>query len=103
MDDSEFLASGLDDRIVEILAEDRSRIRRRFHVAGRPHVKVHVYRGIVRDLLVLIPLAALVMAFVLACFFRSVRGVCPASGDGDTREYLDVWHDGRSGSITDLA
>ena len=74
MDDSEFLASGLDDRVVEILGEEIADPTR-FHVAGRPHVKVHVYRGIVRDLLVLIPLAALVMGFVLACFFRSARGV----------------------------
>jgi len=74
MDDAMFLASGLDAAILQILAdevgEDQS-----FHVAGRPHTKVHVYRGIVRDLLLLIPLAILVMAVVLWIFFRNFRGV----------------------------
>lgn len=74
MDDAEFLASGLDDHISEILAEEIEDTNR-FHLAGRPHVKVHVYRGILRDLLLLIPLAGGVMALVLAFFFRSLRGV----------------------------
>ena len=74
MDDAAFLASGLDDRIAGLLAQtvaDPDRV----HVAGRPHVKVHVYRGILRDLLVLIPISAGVMALVLFYFFRRARGV----------------------------
>ena len=74
MDDAAFLASGLDDQIALLLADtvaDPDRV----HVAGRPHVKVHVYRGIVRDLLVLIPISAGVMALVLLFFFRQTRGV----------------------------
>ena len=74
MDDAAFLDSGLDDRIAAVL-DERIDDSDRVHVAGRPHVKVHVYRGIVRDLLLLIPLAAGVMALVLALFFRNARGV----------------------------
>ncbi len=74
MDDAEFLASGLDEKITDILRETIPPTMRH-HIAGRPHVKVHVYRGIVQDLLVLVPLAVVVMASVLAFFFRSKRGV----------------------------
>lgn len=74
MDDARFLASRLDATVGEILA-DSIPSTMRHHVAGRPHVKVHVYRGIVRDLLVLVPVAVLVMAGVLWFFFRSKRAV----------------------------
>lgn len=74
MDDASFLASGLDARVEAILQQEVPASLAR-HVAGRPHVKVHVYRGIVRDLLGLVPLAVVVMAGVLCFFFRSKRGV----------------------------
>ena len=74
MDDATFLASGLDARVASILGEEAG-AGARHHVAGRPHVKVHVYRGIVRDLLLLVPIALGVMAVVLFAFFRTGRGV----------------------------
>lgn len=74
MDDGAFLASGLDAAISRVLAEEISE-GQAYHVAGRPHTKVHVYEGIVRDLRVLIPLAVAVMAAVLWFFFRTWRGV----------------------------
>jgi predicted RND superfamily exporter protein len=87
MDDARFIASGLDASVGEIL-EDSIPSTMRHHVAGRPHVKVHVYRGIVRDLLVLVPLAVVVMAAVLSFFFRSKRGVgLPLS----TAALTNVW------------
>ena len=75
MSDAEFIASGLDGRIVNILEEELSPDFA-YSIAGRPHVKVHVYQGIVRDLLLLVPGAIVVMALVLFAFFRSMRGVC---------------------------
>ena len=74
MSDAEFIASGLDARIVDVLEEEFSP-EFAFSIAGRPHVKVHVYRGIVRDLLFLVPAAVFVMALVLFAFFQSMRGV----------------------------
>ncbi|MCH2185696.1 MMPL family transporter, partial [Myxococcota bacterium] len=74
MSDSEFIASGLDARIVEIL-EDELPLDFEYSIAGRPHVKVHVYQGIVQDLLLLVPAAVAVMALVLFAFFQSMRGV----------------------------
>ncbi|HIF95881.1 MAG TPA: hypothetical protein EYQ54_02450 [Myxococcales bacterium] len=74
MDDAMFLASGLDASIIRILTDEVGE-NQNFHVAGRPHTKVHVYGGIVRDLLRLIPLAIVVMALVLWVFFRTFRGV----------------------------
>ena len=74
MSDAEFIASGLDARIVEALEEELPPDFE-YSIAGRPHVKVHVYQGIVRDLLLLVPVAVAVMALVLFTFFRSMRGV----------------------------
>ncbi len=74
MSDAQFIASGLDREVREIL-ERESAGDLRFYVAGRPHVKVQVYRGILRDLRLLIPLAILVMASVLWAFFGMLRGV----------------------------
>jgi hypothetical protein len=74
MTDREFIASGLDRRIRAILdAETGPDVR--FHVAGRPHVKVAVYERMLRDLRVLVPLAIVAMAVVLAAIFGSRRGV----------------------------
>ncbi|HIG01396.1 MAG TPA: hypothetical protein EYQ66_08855 [Myxococcales bacterium] len=74
MDDAFFLASGLDDSITGILAGEVEP-QQSYHVAGRPHTKVHVYNGIVRDLWLLIPLAIVLMGIVLWAFFRTLRGV----------------------------
>ncbi|HET6304204.1 MAG TPA: MMPL family transporter [Myxococcota bacterium] len=72
--DREFIASGLDATIRAILdAESDADVR--FHVAGRPHVKVAVYERMLRDLRLLVPLAIAAMAGVLAVVFGSRRGV----------------------------
>jgi hydrophobe/amphiphile efflux-3 (HAE3) family protein len=72
--DREFIESRLDERISELLAA-AERPGLRFHVAGRPHAKASVYRGMVRDLRVLIPLAVAVLAVVLTLATGSRRGV----------------------------
>ena len=74
MSDREFIASGLDERIGALL-DAAARPDARFHVAGRPHAKASVYRGMVRDLTVLIPLAVLAIALVLALATGTRRGV----------------------------
>ncbi|MBW2272498.1 MAG: MMPL family transporter [Deltaproteobacteria bacterium] len=74
MSDAEFIASGLDDAVAEIL-RDEAGDGLRFHVAGRAHVKVHVYRGMLRDLLLLIPLGVVTMALVLWILTGWRRGV----------------------------
>lgn len=74
MTDKEFIASGLDERI-GALVEAAARPGVRTHVAGRPHAKATVYRGMVRDLSVLIPLAVGVLAVVLAFALGTRRGV----------------------------
>lgn len=74
MDDASFLASGIDGSIDDVM-EAALGAGQVYHVAGRPHVKVRVYRGIVSDLAILIPLALCVMAAVLWFFFRTLRGV----------------------------
>jgi hypothetical protein len=74
MTDRAFIESRLDERIAQIL--DRAvRPGVRFHVAGRPHAKASVYRGMVRDLRVLIPLAVAALALVLALATGTRRGV----------------------------
>jgi predicted RND superfamily exporter protein len=74
MTDREFIASRLDATIRGILdAESDADVR--FHVAGRPHVKVEVYERILRDLGFLVPLAIAAMAAVLVVIFGSRRGV----------------------------
>lgn len=74
MTDAEFLAAGLDERIEALLAA-REQPGLRFHVSGRPHLKAAVYRGMVRDLRILIPLAVLTLAGVLLLASGSRRGV----------------------------
>ena len=74
MSDDLFIESGLDARIREIVGEETG-AGLTFHVAGRPHIKVHVYEGMVHDLSLLIPLAVVVMAIVLWLFTTSIRGV----------------------------
>jgi len=74
MTDAEFLASGLDGRIAALLDAERAR-GRVIHVAGRPHVKVRVYRGMVRDLWRLIPLGIAVMGAMLWLLHGTWRSV----------------------------
>lgn len=74
MSDREFIASQLDERIDALLASAAAP-GVRFHVAGRPHAKASVYRGMVRDLSVLIPLAVGVLAALLAFATGTRRGV----------------------------
>jgi predicted RND superfamily exporter protein len=74
MTDREFIAAGLDGRIQRILREE-SRDGRRFHVAGRPHVKSQVYHLVLRDLALLMPLAVAGIALVLTLCLGSWRGV----------------------------
>jgi predicted RND superfamily exporter protein len=74
MTDADFIASGLDERIQALLAaEERPGLR--FHVSGRPHLKASVYRGMVRDLALLVPLAVAVLAGVLLLATGTRRGV----------------------------
>jgi predicted RND superfamily exporter protein len=72
--DREFIAAGLDARIQRIL-EQESLNGRRFHVAGRPHVKSQVYHLVLRDLALLMPLAVAGIAAVLSLCLGSWRGV----------------------------
>ena len=74
MSDAEFIAADLDGSIAAILA-DETAPGRRFHVAGRPHVKTRVFHLMLRDLGLLLPLALVAMAGAAALAFRSWRGV----------------------------
>jgi predicted RND superfamily exporter protein len=74
MTDKEFISAGIDASISQILAgETVPGVR--FHVAGRPHVKTHVYQTMLADLRLLVPLAIFAMAAVLAIATGSFRSV----------------------------
>ncbi len=72
MDDGAFIAGRYDAAVVEVLEEELGGTRG-FHIAGRPHVKVAVYEGIVSDLLRLGPLVAIAMWGVLFAAFGRLR------------------------------
>jgi predicted RND superfamily exporter protein len=72
--DREFIAADLDGRIERVLAGE-TRPDRRFHVAGRPHLKSRVYHLMMRDLRLLIPTAVAGIALVLTFCLGSWRGV----------------------------
>lgn len=72
--DGEFIDADLDGQIVRIV-EEEWRPGLRFHIAGRPHIKVHVYRGMVHDIRILIPVSIALMALMLWLFTGDVRGV----------------------------
>jgi predicted RND superfamily exporter protein len=74
MTDRDFIAADIDGRIQRILDEE-THDGRRFHIAGRPHVKARVYHLMMRDLALLMPLAVAGIAAVLAFFLGSRRGV----------------------------
>ena len=74
MTDREFIAADIDGRIQRILDEE-TRDGRRFHVAGRPHVKSRVYHLMLRDLALLMPLAVAGIAAVLTLCLGSWQAV----------------------------
>jgi predicted RND superfamily exporter protein len=74
MSDGEFIGADLDGQVRAILAAETAP-GRRFHVSGRPHIKSVMYHAMLRDLRVLIPVAAACIALVLAALSRSVRAV----------------------------
>jgi hypothetical protein len=74
MGDDEFIARGLDTAIERILDEERGD-GRALYVSGRPHIKARVYRGMVRDLQMLIPLGIAVSAVVIFGATGRRRGV----------------------------
>lgn len=83
MSDEAFMASGLDGRVTGLLEEASDGADGLgFHVAGRPHAKVRIHRGMVRDVTVLIPLAVLVAAVALWAATGRVRGVVLPLGTG---------------------
>ena len=74
MTDKQFLDSRLEERIQAILAAEAGP-GRRFHIAGRPHLKHAVYHGMLRDLRLLVPAALAVLALVLWISFGTRRSV----------------------------
>ena len=74
MSDAEFIARDIDGQIAAILSEETTQ-ERRFHVAGRPHVKTRVFHVMIRDLTLLIPLALVAMAVAAWFAFGTRRGV----------------------------
>jgi hypothetical protein len=81
MTDAELIASDLDGRIEAIVASRRSEAVS-FWVSGRPHFKTIVYRGMTRDLSLLIPLAVVAIGLVLVVFHGSVRGAALPLANG---------------------
>jgi predicted RND superfamily exporter protein len=74
MTDQQFIDARLDERIRAVLdAETTAEVR--FHVAGRSHIKVRVYRLMLRDMRSLIPIALAVVAAGLWLVFGSWRAV----------------------------
>jgi len=74
MTDQQFIGSRMDERIRAVLdAETTPEVR--FHVAGRSHIKVRVYRLMLRDMRRLIPIALGVVAAGLWLVFGSWRAV----------------------------
>jgi predicted RND superfamily exporter protein len=74
MTDRAFIAGDFDGRIQRILAAETA-AGSRFYVAGRPHVKSHVYRKMTHDLQRLVPAAFAVIALVLGVLSGSLRTV----------------------------
>jgi predicted RND superfamily exporter protein len=74
MTDQQFIDVRMDERIREVLDQETS-AEVRFHVAGRSHIKVRVYRLMLRDIRILIPIALGVVAAGLWLVFGSWRAV----------------------------
>ncbi len=73
MTDNEFVKRDLDGEIRGILDEHASDARH-FYVTGRPHIRSQAHHLMVRDMLVLIPIAIVVAAFLLWLMTGSLRG-----------------------------
>ncbi len=73
MSDGEFVKRDLDGEIQRILEEQASDTRR-FYVTGRPHIRSEAHHLMVRDMLILIPIAIVVAAFLLWLMTGSLRG-----------------------------
>ena len=73
MTDAEFVDLDLDGRI-EAMLQDESGDDRRFHVAGRPHVRSQGYHIMVGDMARLVPIAVAIAAFALWLMAGSLRG-----------------------------
>lgn len=73
LSEKEILESGIDDRIEEIASA--SWRDGEFWMSGGVHVKAEMSRLVLRDLTLVVPIAALVMAMVALVAFRTVRGV----------------------------
>ncbi len=74
MTDQQFIDARMDERIRVVLdAETTAEVR--FYLAGRSHIKVRVYRLMVRDMRRLIPIALGVVAVGLWLVFGSWRAV----------------------------
>lgn len=73
MTDGEFVKRDLDGEIRRILDEYASDVRH-FYVTGRPHIRSEAHHLMVRDMLVLIPIAVVVAAFLLWLMTGSLRG-----------------------------
>jgi predicted RND superfamily exporter protein len=74
MTDRDFIAADIDGRIGRIL-DEATREGRRFHVAGRPHLKSQVYHLMLRDLALLLPLAVAGVAGVLVLLLGAWQAV----------------------------
>jgi hydrophobe/amphiphile efflux-3 (HAE3) family protein len=73
MDDGEFIRRDMDGQIRAILAEHATP-ERKFFVTGRPHIRTEAYHLLIRDMLVLLPIAVAVAAFLLWVMTGSIRG-----------------------------
>jgi hypothetical protein len=73
MSDKEFIARDLDGEIRAILRSE-SNGARHFFVTGRPHIRAQAHQLMVRDLVLLVPLAVVIAAMSLAVMTGSVRG-----------------------------
>ncbi|MBW2280736.1 MAG: MMPL family transporter [Deltaproteobacteria bacterium] len=73
MTDGEFVDRDLDGRIRRIL-DDHASDARRFYTTGRPHIRSEAHHLMIRDMLVLIPIAVVVAAFLLWLMTGSLRG-----------------------------
>ncbi len=74
MTDGDFVERDLDGSIASLLAEETNATRR-FHVAGRPHVRARAYHQMVGDIIRLIPIAVAVAALTMGLMTGSIFGV----------------------------
>jgi uncharacterized protein len=73
MSDDEYLATGVDERILEAIEAERGELE--IHYTGLPHLKTYSVQAMQRDLLRFVPATLALIVLVLAVAFRSVRGI----------------------------